>query len=127
MINPEMLDDAVGFLSSEEVCLKEDLEVETILAEIASKFLKYRNALNMSQKDFAVKLGITQAMVSKLESGEYNPSVRFLAEISRKLHWDFRVELRTAADEPDYRYTNVEDGKKLPAMPDFIGNSELSS
>ena len=45
----------------------------------------------MTQKDLANKLEITQAMVSKLESGEYNPSIEFLFKISKKLNWKFEL------------------------------------
>ena len=45
----------------------------------------------MTQKDLANKLNITQAMVSKLESGEYNPSIGFLFKISKKLDWKFEL------------------------------------
>jgi len=34
---------------------------------------------------------VSQAMVSKLESGEYNPTVELLWKISRKLDFDFEV------------------------------------
>lgn len=40
---------------------------------------------NMTQADFAGFMGVTQAMVSKWESGEYNFSVKSLSEISHKL------------------------------------------
>ena len=46
---------------------------------------------NLSQKQLAKKLGISQSMVSKLESGEYNPTVEQLWKISKKLGWSFKV------------------------------------
>ena len=46
---------------------------------------------NLSQKQLAKKLGISQSMVSKLESGEYNSTVEQLWKISKKLGWSFKV------------------------------------
>lgn len=68
---------------------KEGFELSDILVDIACKIINYRLDNNMTQKDLANKLGIAQPMVSKLESGEYNPSVEFLFKISKKLGWTF--------------------------------------
>ncbi len=68
---------------------KQEFELSDILVDIACKIINYRLDNNMTQKDLANKLDITQAMVSKLESGEYNPSIEFLFKISKKLDWRF--------------------------------------
>ena len=62
-----------------------------MLVDIACKIINYRLDNDMTQKDLANKLEITQAMVSKLESGEYNPSIEFLFKISKKLNWKFEL------------------------------------
>jgi transcriptional regulator with XRE-family HTH domain len=41
----------------------------------------------------AKKLEISQAMVSKLESGDYNPTIEQLWKLSKKLGWKFTVLL----------------------------------
>ncbi|MGV8145202.1 MAG: ATP-binding protein [Alkaliphilus sp.] len=51
------------------------------------------NENNLTQKQLADKLSVSQAMVSKLESGEYNPTVELLFKISKKLDWKFGVVL----------------------------------
>lgn len=68
---------------------KQEFELSDILVDIACKIINYRLDNNMTQKDLANKLDITQAMVSKLESGKYNPSIEFLFKISKKLDWRF--------------------------------------
>ena len=70
---------------------KEEFELSNILVDIACKIFNFRLDNNMTQKDLANKLEITQAMVSKLESGEYNPSIEFLFKISKKLGWKFEL------------------------------------
>ena len=70
---------------------KQEFELSNILVDIACKIINYRLDNDMTQKDLADKLDITQAMVSKLESGEYNPSIEFLFKISKKLGWKFEL------------------------------------
>ncbi len=70
---------------------KQEFELSDILVDIACKIINYRLDNNITQKDLADKLNITQAMVSKLESGEYNPSIGFLFKIASKLDWKFQL------------------------------------
>ena len=56
-----------------------------ILFCIAKTLLDYRNEFFYSQSDIAKKLNITQAMVSKIESGKYNFSIKFLVNLWNKL------------------------------------------
>ena len=70
---------------------KQEFELSNMIVDIACKIIKYRLDNDMTQKDLANKLEITQAMVSKLESGEYNPSIEFLFKISKKLNWKFEL------------------------------------
>lgn len=53
----------------------------TIAAEIGFK----RIELELNQKEFAKKMGVSQSMVSKWESGDYNFTIKSLAEIATKL------------------------------------------
>lgn len=93
----EMLVDANTFFERENDQFKREMEVEDLLVDIASAFINYRTKNKMSQKDLAEKLQITQAMVSKLESGEYNPTVKMLFELAQKLSWKFSVRLESDA------------------------------
>lgn len=70
---------------------KQEFELSDLLVDIACKIINYRLDNNMTQKDLAEKLDITQAMVSKIESGEYNPTIEFLFNISKKLGWKFGI------------------------------------
>ncbi|MCK9443344.1 MAG: helix-turn-helix domain-containing protein [Tissierellaceae bacterium] len=48
---------------------KQEFELSDILVDIACKIINYRLDNNITQKELADRLNITQAMVSKLESG----------------------------------------------------------
>lgn len=76
-------------LASEET--KELFELDDILVSISLKIVNYRIANSLTQTKLAHILGISQAMVSKLESGEYNPTIEQLWRISKKLNWNFKV------------------------------------
>ncbi len=72
---------------------KQEFELSDILVDIACKIINYRLDNNITQKELADRLNITQAMVSKLESGEYNPSIEFLFKVSSKLGWKFQLTI----------------------------------
>lgn len=99
MTRDNLLIEADSFFKDESTELRRELEIEDILVDIASEFINYRINNNMTQKDLAEKLEITQAMVSKLESGDYNPSVRMLFEISQKLGWGFNIEFKKDTED----------------------------
>ena len=60
-----------------------------LLADSAMMFIDYRRKNGLSQTGLAKKLGISQARVSKIESGDYNFSLQelsdFLFDIGSKL------------------------------------------
>ncbi|CCJ33851.1 helix-turn-helix domain-containing protein [Caloramator australicus] len=66
-------------------------ELDDILVDIATTLINYRINNNLTQKELSQKLGCTQAMVSKLESGEYNPSVEQLWKIASALGLEFKI------------------------------------
>ena len=91
---------------------KEEFELSNILVDIACKIFNFRLDNNMTQKDLANKLEITQAMVSKLESGEYNPSIEFLFKISKKLGWRFELTFEEKYTDIIIQY-NMEDERQI--------------
>ena len=99
---------------------KELFELESILDRIAFKFIHYRIDNNITQKDLANKLEISQSMVSKLESGEYNPTVKLLWEICKKLNWDFSISIDRKKCE-DYYKTVFKNLKKKNTDSDLSG------
>lgn len=61
------------------------IEYHEILLTISNALKEYRKENNLSQKKLAELLGESQAMISKLEAGKYNPTIKMLYEISKKL------------------------------------------
>jgi len=50
-----------------------------------------RTKNNISQKELAKRLGTGQSAVSRLESGTYNPSYKFLQKLAKALETDLTI------------------------------------
>lgn len=96
--------EAYTFFEEESREFKQEMAVENLLVDIACEFINFRVKNKMSQKDLAEKLQITQAMVSKLESGEYNPTVKMLFEIAQKLSWKFSIQFESSMRNSEYSF-----------------------
>ena len=70
---------------------EENKQRALIYARVAIAIRKKRKELAMSQRELADFLGISQPMVSQLESGDYNISVAKLNGILRKLSLDLNI------------------------------------
>ena len=68
-------------------------------AAISSRIEMWRAEHGMTQKQFAEFVGVTQTMVSKWESGEYNFTIKTLATLSEKLDIDIN-QLFTGLSAP---------------------------
>ena len=81
--------DLINELADEQT--QEEFELDDILVVISSKLINYRVNNHLTQKELANRLEVSQSMVSKLESGDYNPTVGQLWKISKKLDWKFGI------------------------------------
>ncbi|WP_077613429.1 helix-turn-helix transcriptional regulator [Clostridium sp. Marseille-P2415] len=124
MENQKMLLNANSFFEKETDEFKKEMEINNLLVDIACEFIKYRAENEMTQKDLAQKLNMTQAMVSKLESGDYNPTVKMLFEIAQKLSWNFKIELNSMARKYNYCY---EGNQKLTQNKEYCYDMGLAS
>ncbi|NLZ82660.1 MAG: helix-turn-helix transcriptional regulator [Clostridiales bacterium] len=81
------------------------VEIEKIkkLALISSKIQLKRNSLGMNQKQFAKMMNVTQGMISKWESGEYNFTLTTLIDICSKLDLEFEPNIK----DNEYCYENA--------------------
>ncbi|HCS79276.1 TPA: transcriptional regulator [Patescibacteria group bacterium] len=68
-------------------------ELETEYA-IIHAVLQKRLAKKMSQQELAKKVGTKQSAISRLESGNANPSLRFLQKIARALETKLTISLQ---------------------------------
>lgn len=62
--------------------------------EIIKQIIKSRTEQNMTQKQLAEKIGIKQSNISRLESGNYNPSLDFLKKVAAALGKELHIELK---------------------------------
>ena len=100
--NKIKLKDAMSYL--DEVCdepFAERVELYDLYYEISTKIYEYRTSNNLSQEKFAKLLGVTQPMVSKLESGEYNYTIEQLWKIAKKLGCKLNISFE-APESVDY-------------------------
>ena len=81
-----------NLFSANDIKIKEDvsnidtiLDYEQILLVISKSIINYRIKNGLTQKELANKLRVNQVMISKLERGNYNPTIKLLYNISRKL------------------------------------------
>ena len=90
-----------------------DAEVKTIieLAKISAKIERCRLNMNMTQMEFADFMGVTQGMVSKWESREYNFTIKSLNEICQKLDLSFSINLEKPCLKSDYTVIRWDEDK----------------
>ncbi len=82
-----------------------------IYYNISTAIFDYRMRKTLSQTQLANKLGVTQAMVSKLESGDYNYSVEQLWKVSQKLGLKLTIMLEENIEEIPVSSLNEKQGQ----------------
>lgn len=75
---------------------EDDILSAKILSQISSAIVKYRVEHGMSQKEFAEFLDVSQAMVSKIESADYNFSIKKLVHLCNKMGLYLNVNLKNS-------------------------------
>lgn len=74
--------------------LKKEYEALAPEYEIISAMIEARTEQHLTQKELSEKTGIPQAHISRIECGNYNPSLKMLKRIAaglgRELHIEFR-------------------------------------
>lgn len=66
----------------------DSLEVEY---DIISQIIKNRLEQNLTQVDLTRKVGTVQSNISRLESGNYNPTLEFLEKVANSLGKKLKV------------------------------------
>ena len=72
------------------------------LAKISAKIEKCRQEMNMTQKEFAEYMDVSQGMVSKWESREYNFTIKSLYEICEKLQLCVSLDIQPLTVAKEY-------------------------
>jgi len=68
-----------------------ELELEYALIR---QIIKARIEQKISQKELAQRMGTQQSNISRLESGEYNPSLKFLKKVAESLGKELEISLK---------------------------------
>jgi len=66
----------------------------SLLTDIAIIIAKARGQVGLSQVDFAKKLKTSQSVISRIENGNQNLSVKMLAKIAQVLSCELSVQLK---------------------------------
>jgi transcriptional regulator with XRE-family HTH domain len=64
--------------------------------ELIKQIIQTRTEQNLTQQELAERIGIKQSNISRLESGQYNPSLDFLKKVAGGLGKELYIELRQA-------------------------------
>jgi transcriptional regulator with XRE-family HTH domain len=84
--------DMIDRLAGKEANKKDGLY--DLYYKISTALFDYRLKYKLSQKKLAEKLGITQPMVAKLESGDYNYTIEQLWKIATKLNFELKIDFK---------------------------------
>ena len=97
----------------------------TVARECARKLFEFRGQTGQTQKQLAARLGMTESMISRLESGDHVPSLKTLCRIAevfgRQLEIVFHEHEHVHADgtrhshphghqDPDHRHGHTGSG-----------------
>lgn len=71
---------------------KSDIYAASAIGKISAFIFKRRMEKHMSQAEFAKMMGVSQGMVSKWESADYNFTIEGIAQIVAKLNYSFDMQ-----------------------------------
>ena len=81
----KLLDQALEKVNLTPVDDTPEMEEYDIDAEVRDLVISARNAANLTQKQLAQRSGVSQANISKIENGNYQPSLSTLKRIAGAL------------------------------------------
>ncbi|WP_113074864.1 helix-turn-helix domain-containing protein [Petrotoga sp. 9PW.55.5.1] len=76
----------------------EEIDKSSLL-DFVYEIKKRRLQLGITQKSLAQKMGTTQAIISKFEKGNYNPTFMFLQRLAEVLGGKIKLYLEVVNDE----------------------------
>ena len=62
--------------------------------EAIEQIIKARKEQHMTQSELAKRVGTQKSNISRLESGNYNPSLDFLAKVAESLGKSLKVQIK---------------------------------
>ncbi|NPV89619.1 MAG: helix-turn-helix transcriptional regulator [Firmicutes bacterium] len=79
-------------LASPEV--KKEYDDLKALYDIKREIIRLRLEQGLSQKDLADRVKTKQSAISRLESGNYNPSIEFLSKVAKALGKEIEISFQ---------------------------------
>jgi predicted transcriptional regulator len=70
---------------------KDDWDKSELRYTVIKQMIQLRNSYNLTQSELAKKVGTTQAVISRIESGTVNVGIDFLEKVAKA--FDKKVEL----------------------------------
>lgn len=61
--------------------------------EVISQIIEARKEKNMTQEELAKRIGTQKSNISRLESGNYNPSLDFLIKVAWGLGKELKIQM----------------------------------
>lgn len=77
-------------LKSPEV--KQEYDNLKLLYDLKREIIRLRLAQGLSQKELAERVGTKQSAISRIESGNYNPSLEFLNKVAHALGKELQIK-----------------------------------
>ena len=84
-----------------------------IQGQISASFSAERIARNLTQKQFAELLGITQSQISRWESGDYNFTISSLAKIAVALDKKVSISIFNAYQTNNAKVVSISDKRRM--------------
>lgn len=81
----------------------------TLARRVAAELIRFRSQNKLSQRALGDLLGISQPRVAKLESGEHNPEIETLVNISRVTGLEFVIDISPASRRAKFVTKSVRD------------------
>jgi transcriptional regulator with XRE-family HTH domain len=71
-----------------------ELENNATEYKVVREIIKARHELNLTQEQLAKLVGTKQSNISRLESGEYNPTIEFLGKVAQAMGKSLEIRLQ---------------------------------
>ena len=84
----------VDRLDAEYETFMDDFETEYFLQKNALAMIRLRRDSGLTQAEFARNAGMTQGNLSRLENGNYNPTLAYLQKIASKNGYDLDIRFK---------------------------------
>lgn len=87
-------DEVKNLLFNNDPDLKKEYDELAPIYEIQNQIIELRTKNGLSQKELAEIIGTKQSAISRLESGNYNPSIQLLYKIALAFNKEMHIEFK---------------------------------